>query len=87
MKITLSKKFEKHFLRRIKTNQSLVKRFESRVVSFIQDPNDPILRNHQLTGGKKEMYAFSITGDIRVLYVIIGDEVWFVDIGTHNQVY
>jgi addiction module RelE/StbE family toxin len=87
MKISLSEKFEKHFPKRIKPNHSLVKRFSSRVAIFIHDPNNPILRNHRLTGSKKDFYAFSITGDIRVVYTISGDEAWFMDIGTHNQVY
>lgn len=31
--------------------------------------------------------AFWITGDIRVVYRVRGDTVYFLDIGTHNQVY
>jgi len=36
----------------------------------------------------KGFYAFSITGDIRVIYQKISDEeIILVDIGSHNQVY
>ncbi len=37
---------------------------------------------------KIELRAFSVTGDIRIVYFEINDEsVLFLDIGTHNQVY
>lgn len=88
MKINLSPLFEKHFQKRIKNNQKLVTRFETRLKTFIKDPQNSSLRNHQLKGLKKGLYSFSITGDYRVIYKYSSkDEVTLVDIGTHNQVY
>ena len=46
-----------------------------------------ILSNKPLTGQKRALRAFGITGDIRVVYRIEGNTIYLYDIGTHNQVY
>jgi len=47
-----------------------------------------LLQDHRLSGAKKDLRAFSITGDIHIVYLPISDiEVIFMDIGSHNQVY
>lgn len=80
-------KFQKHFDLRIKPKINLVKKFQERVEIFTKDFNNPILKNHQLKGEKSQLKAFSITGDVRVIYFIKGDDAYFIDIGSHNQVY
>ena len=87
MNIHFYKSFQKKYKRRIKNHPKLVKKFNQRVATFSKNPNDPILKNHQLSGIKKNTYSIAITGDIRALYKIENNEVYFFDIGTHNQVY
>lgn len=88
MIIKRNKYFKKVFKARIKNNPKLVKKTKERVVLFMKNPKDPILKDHQLTGSQKENRAFWITGDIRIVYYPISkNEVLFLDIGTHNQVY
>lgn len=87
MKIYYYKKFVKHLDQRIKPNFNLYQKFQDRVQIFITDPNNPILNNHQLKGRKQNYRSFSITGDIRVIYYQTEDYVYFIDIGSHNQVY
>ena len=59
-----------------------------RIKLFVENQNNPIIKDHQLTGAKKDYRSFWITGDIRIIYYQISkNEVLFVDIGTHNQVY
>lgn len=87
MKLEYYQKFIKHFRKRIEPNPNLFKRFEERVQIFLSNPNDPILKDHQLKGDKANFRAFSITGDIRVVYHKGEDYIYFIDIGTHNQVY
>lgn len=88
MIIRTNSTFDKHFKKRIRNNQKLLKRFQERVGLFRSDPTDPLLKNHQLTGAMKNYRAFSITGDYRVVYERVSkDEVIFKDVGTHNQVY
>lgn len=88
MIIQKNKNFKKAFRTRIKNNPKLVKKVKERVELFAHNPQNPILKDHQLTGGKKEFRAFWITGDIRIIYFQISkNEVLLIDIGTHNQVY
>lgn len=86
-KINLSNNFKKSFEKRIKKNIDLRDKYLERTKLFISDRGDPILKDHKLTGKKEEFRAFSVTGDVRVVYYIDGEDYCFVDIGTHNQVY
>lgn len=87
MNIKYIGKFQKHFELRIKPHSSLVNRFQERVELFVKDSSNPILKNHVLKGKKSGLKAFSITGDIRVIYFVKDDDAYFIDIGSHNQVY
>lgn len=87
MKIQFHKRYVKNFDKRIKINNDLLAQFNSRYALFIQDSSNPTLKDHQLTGVMKGKRAFSITGDVRVIYQIINDSIEFLDIGSHNQVY
>lgn len=79
--------FKKHFKARILSNKNLVNRFETRLKIFLTDPKDPVLHNHRLTGQMKNLRAFSVAGDIRVVYQLEGENLYLYDIGSHNQVY
>lgn len=86
-KIVFSKIFLKHFKQRIKTNKSLIEQYEERVGLFIKDRKNPSLKDHKLIGKKSDFRAFSINGDVRIVYRIVDNYYRFEDIGTHNQVY
>ena len=58
-----------------------------RLKLFKQYPHSPLLKDHQLTGKMDDHRAFSITGDVRVVYYIHEETAYLIDIGTHNQVY
>jgi len=87
MKIHYHKDFIKSYRKRILHNVSLDKRFKERLKLFIENSPSPILKDHLLKGRKLGYRAFSITGDIRVVYEEVDDGVLLLDIGTHNQVY
>lgn len=88
MKIKLHRRFEKSYKSRIASNKKLVLQTAERIKLFKANPQSPLLRNHELVGTKKAMCSFSIAGDIRIVYTQINeDEVMFMDIGSHNQVY
>lgn len=87
MKILFHKNFLKNYHKRIAFNQKLDSHFKERFAIFQSNSKNSLLKDHRLTGKKKEYRAFSITGDIRVVYKIYGDTILFYDIGTHNQVY
>lgn len=79
--------FEKHFKERIASNKKLQDKFFQRLELLIENPQNEILRRHQLKGNKKFYYSFSVTGDIRVIYRIEKDTLFLYDIGSHAQVY
>jgi addiction module RelE/StbE family toxin len=57
------------------------------VALFAQGVRDTPLNDHPLTGSMTGKRAFSITSDIRVIYIETDEAFVFVDIGTHAQVY
>ncbi len=88
MIIGYSSGFRKRFKKRILPNIKLVSQFKSRLNMFKKGENLDLLRVHELSGNLKGHYAFSLTGDIRVIFQKISEEeIILVDIGSHNQVY
>lgn len=79
--------FEKHFISRIAAHQKLVKQFEQRLELFVQGVRDYPLDDHPLVGTMKGLRAYSVGGDLRVVYRETADHYEFLDIGTHDQVY
>lgn len=87
MKIEFTNEFIKNHKRRFRNKIQFQKKFETRVRLFSQNPKNPIIRDHELKGDLKGKRSFWITGDIRVVYMIYRNTAYFIDIGTHNQVY
>lgn len=87
MEIYHHKKFLKNYRLRILPNPKLDSKFQERLELFVKDSSNPLLKDHQLIGDKSDYRAFSLTGDIRVVYKKSEDQILLHDIGTHNQVY
>lgn len=88
MIIELHPRFKKHYKKRVVHNTKLVKQTEKRIALFQKNPHHSLLKNHSLFGKKTHLRAFSITGNIRIIYFPTSkNRVLFLDIGTHNQVY
>lgn len=88
MRINLYGRYEKSYKARIASDKKLVLQTKVRITLFKADRKNPILKDHGLTGTKRKLRAFSVSGDIRIVYMPISDtEVIFIDIGSHNQVY
>lgn len=78
--------FEKHFKERISSNGQLVDQFKDSLELFIEGRLN-FLDDHALHGKLAGKRAFSVTGDMRVIYVELDDVIVFLDIGNHDQVY
>lgn len=66
----------------------LTEEVDMRVQWFKKNPSDTRLDDHELTKKMKGKSAFSITGDIRIIYKWQGkNEVRFLAIGGHKMVY
>lgn len=70
-----------------KLSPELRKRLQLRIKLFCDNPLDPALRNHALTGKYKEYRSIDITGDVRALYMQQADRYIFDAVGTHSQLY
>jgi addiction module RelE/StbE family toxin len=81
------RKFEKNFKSRISPNPKLKKQFMARLELFKEGVRDYPLDDHALIGTMKGLRAFSIGGDLRVVYRETEEHYEFLDIGSHNQVY
>lgn len=87
MIIDYHRRFLKHFKLRIISHPSVDRQYEKRVQQFLKDRTHPIFADHALHGDMEGFRSFSVNGDIRVIYRVIGNTLLFYDIGTHNQVY
>lgn len=62
--------------------------FDERVRLFAQDPTLSALRVHPLKGKYAGYWSMNVSGDIRALYRMEGEEmVIFALIGSHSQLY
>lgn len=79
--------FLKNYKKRVLAYPNLDKKFEERLKLFLQDAKNPVLKDHKLVGVLEGLRAFSVAGDVRVVYRIIKGVLELYDIGSHNQVY
>jgi len=54
---------------------------------FAAEPQDPLLHTHRLEGDLSGYWSFSVDDDLRVLFRWDGEELFLVNIGTHDEVY
>ena len=86
-RIELHKSFVKSYTKRISPNKKLANQYEQKVTMFIDGVRDSPINDHHLSGSLQGRRSFSITADVRVIYIEFEDKIIFLDIGTHNQVY
>lgn len=86
MRIKYHKRFEKRFK---KLSPSLKDKTVLAVRKFIKDPFDKTLGNHPLAGKLQGKRAFSVTGNIRIVFEEYDSYILviMIDVGSHPQVY
>lgn len=84
MEIKFSPDFHKQYG---KANEKIKSAFQKRLELFQQNPFNPILRNHPLTGQLKGSRSINITGDWRAIFTETNDAIIFELLGTHSQLY
>lgn len=89
LRIDLSKRFDKQLRQApVKIKQS----FKNRFIIFLNNPFNPLLNNHALTGKLSGRRSINITGDWRGIYSQYIDKngtkvIVFEMLGTHSQIY
>ncbi len=88
MRIRLSKEVIKQLKRLKKQDIKLFILIQKQLIFFAQNPKHHSLRLHRLTGKLKHMWSISITKNVRMVYMVLKhDEAYFIDLGTHDEVY
>lgn len=83
-RIDFSDKFDKN-LRRASIKIKI--RFRERLEIFLKNRGDPRLNDHSLIGEYRGCRSINITGDWRAIYEERDNEIIFVALGTHSQLY
>ena len=89
MLISFGRKFNKQYQ---KADSKIKAAFKTRLTLFKNNPLNPLLDNHQLTGNYLGKRSINITGDWRAVYSEGEDEegnkfILFHSLGTHSQLY
>lgn len=80
-----SKKFKKASK---KLSKEIKNALKERLKIFTGDPFHPILNNHALQGSMRRYRSINITGDYRVIYEKIEDNLSrLMDVDTHSNLY
>lgn len=88
VKIEKTGKYNQLFNELCFVNPELKTEVDQKVRWFQNNPQDTRLRNHQLAGRLSGKWAFSVTGDIRIVYEWTGkNTARFLAIGVHQKVY
>ena len=89
MEVSFSKSFKRAFEKHVKSTETNTE-FWVRLELFINDPFDPKLKTHKLSGKLKNLWSFSVENNVRVVFFFTDDKpkkAVFVDVGSHNEVY
>ena len=62
-------------------------KFKERLRLFRQNKFDPLLHNHSVDAAYPGCRSTNVTGDYRALFKEKGDDIVFVMIGTHPELY
>jgi addiction module RelE/StbE family toxin len=78
--------YSKKFLKSLKKlSEIIINEAEKKEKIFKENPFNPILKTHKLSGKEKECWSFRVNYSYRIKFIFINDdEVLFLDIGTHD---
>jgi len=80
--------YHKNFLKKYKKlSLKLQTKIQKQISFFINSPYSPQLRNHPLKGKYKIYRSINITGDWRAIFKEQNNNIIFVEIGTHSELF
>ena len=68
-------------------NPQLDPLYENCLNKLLNDPFNPLLHTHALTGDMKGKYACSLTYELRIVFRLRDNIIHLLDIGSHDEVY
>lgn len=91
--LVLTNRFERAFRRLVGKNPALQPQIEATLRRMAENPDDPRLKTHHLSGQLKGLHASSAAYDCRIVFARqkhpkTGAEILLlINIGTHEEVY
>jgi mRNA interferase YafQ len=80
--------FKRAYKKVTKSKPYLKDRIINSLMLFAENPFHPSLNTHKLSGKLKDLWAFSVDGDCRIVFSFDDDNnVLLTDIGKHDEVY
>ena len=88
-KLLETKIYIKKIKKFLKKHPNLFRKYEKTISILEQNPFHPSLRLHKLQGDLKEFYSVSIDLEYRIIidFIIIDEQIFLIDIGSHDEVY
>ena len=65
----------------------LYKKIDKKLAVFRENPRHSSLRLHKLGGALRNRWSLSVGMNFRLIFVWTDDEAYFIDMGTHDEVY
>ena len=90
IELILDNAFKQSYTKWRNKHLNLVDLFKEKLKLFSEEPFNPILKTHSLSGILKGLWAFNINYKYRVIFKFITKDkqkVLLIDIGTHDEVY
>lgn len=86
--ISFGSSFKRAYKKRVAPDESLKNKFQERTIIFQNNPFDPSLHTHKLSGSLDELWSYRVDYEIRIVFYFTSpDHTVLVDIGTHDEVY
>ncbi len=88
MKAKFSPTVAQKLIKLHKKDPGLIKKIKKQIALFESNTIHPSLRTHKLSGNYVNRWSISVNKSIRMIYLIFPDDIaYFVDLGTHDEVY
>jgi len=87
MKIRATKNFLRRSHKLLKRDPQLKKHLRRTLEKLQENPFNPELKTHKLSGSLKEFWSCSVTYQIRIRFKIVDDIIELIDTGKHDEVY
>ena len=73
----------------LKKHPNIFSKYKKTIFLLENNPQHPSLRLHKLQGELKEFYSISLDLEYRIIidFIIIDEQIFLVNIGTHDEVY
>ena len=87
MRIYTTSRFERRLKSFLKSRPDLSDKVRGAIADITATPFSRHLKTHKLSGPLKRCLAARITHGYRIIFLLTDDELCFIDIGSHDELY